>query len=249
MERRLQDRTEPMSRDSLLFMSETVRVIRRLRERARAGRADIFRKHFALTPSTTVLDLGSADGSHIAQVIRKTPIKPENVFIADIRHSVVLEGQRKFGFTPVYIPKHGRLPFENKAFDVVFSSSVIEHATGPKTEMQRLRGQAFRTRAISAQQEFAAEIRRLGNGYFVQTPNKWFPIESHSLLPLVGYLPHELLVPILSLTNRFWIKKTILDWRLLTEAEMKALFPDAQILAEKFMGLTKSLIALKPLNR
>jgi len=224
------------------------RRVRRIRQDARAVRDQIFLKHFTLTPSTTVLDLGSGDGSHIARMVSRTKINPANIFIADILEAAISAGQRKFGFTPVLIPEHGRLPFDDKSFDVVFSSSAIEHVTVAKQEIWKLSsGRKFSARAMLTQQQFAADIRRIGKTYFVQTPNKRFPIESHSWLPLLGWLPRNLLLPTLTLTNQFWIKKTMPDWRLLTKGEMKTLFPDAQIVTEHFLGLAKSFIALKPL--
>jgi Methyltransferase domain len=221
-------------------------AVRRLRYRARAERARLFLKHFTLTPSTTLLDLGSGDGSHIAQVVSKTKMQPRNVYIADIDRRAISTGQQKFKFTPILIPEYGRLPFDDKSFDVVFSSSVIEHvAVEGQQAWTIVSGRKFRARAMVAQRQFAAEVRRIGKGYFVQTPNKWFFIEPHSWLPLVGWLPRELLLPTLALTNRFWVKKTTPDWRLLTKGDMQSLFPDAQILSERFTGLTKSYIAIK----
>ncbi len=93
--------------------------------------------------------------------------------------------------------------------------------------------------------EFAAEIRRLGKCYFVQTPCKSFPIESHTWLPLAGYLPRRVLLPLLRLSNSFWPKKTAPDWNLLSPAEMLVLFPDSEAVEERLMGLRKSIMAVK----
>ena len=67
-----------------------------------------------------------------------------------------------------------RLPFPDKSFDVVFSNSVIEHLGDPRKHEQ-----------------YAREIARVGVRYFVQTPNRWFPIEPHLLTPLVHFLPRD----------------------------------------------------------
>ena len=64
------------------------------------------------------------------------------------------------------------LPFRDEAFDVVFSNSVIEHV-----------GDA------ASQRRFAREVARVGRAYWVQTPNRWFPVEQHLLTPLVHWLP------------------------------------------------------------
>src|SRR5580692_6583772 len=62
------------------------------------------------------------------------------------------------------------LPFDDGEFDLVYSSSVIEHV------------------APERRAAFAAEIRRVGRGWFVQTPAASFPLEPHSLLPAAHWL-------------------------------------------------------------
>ena len=71
------------------------------------------------------------------------------------------------------------LPFGDEDFDLVYCSSVIEHVAPPR-------------RAA-----FAAELRRVGRGWFVQTPARSFPIEPHSLLPAAHWLPP-------GLRRRYW---------------------------------------------
>lgn len=65
------------------------------------------------------------------------------------------------------------LPFADDEFDLAYSSSVIEHLP-PGTRAG-----------------FAAEVRRVARGYFVQTPAYGFPIEPHSLLPVAHWLPRS----------------------------------------------------------
>ena len=129
------------------------------------------------------------------------------------------------------------LPFRAGSFDIVYSNSVIEHV-GDDGDIQA----------------FANEVRRVGKVYYVQTPNRWFPVEPHYLTPLIHLLPKR------------WHKKLIRNWsvwgwlnrpsmheaeqfadgiHLLTRADMRSLFPDAVILRERALGLTKSLIAVR----
>ena len=214
--------------------------------RARARRAATFRQSFSLTSATRILDLGSETGANIHAVLQGTEVRPENVHIADIDPDAVDLGRQRYGFVPVAIDETGRLPFPDGYFDIVYCSSVIEHVTVPKARVWELRsGAQFRREARERQRVFAAEVRRLGRQYFVQTPYRHFPIESHSWLPFVAWLPRWALVPLLGLTNRFWVKQTSPDWYLLDRAEMASLFGDARIVSERFLMMTKSLMAVR----
>jgi SAM-dependent methyltransferase len=118
-----------------------------------------------------------------------------------------------------------RLPFDDAAFDLAYSSSVVEHV-----EPER--------RAA-----FAAEVRRVARGWFVQTPAWSFPIEPHALLPFAHWLAPTLRRP-------YWRLGAAGAWEdihLLRRAELAALFGEP-ILAERFGGLVKSWIALRPVG-
>jgi Methyltransferase domain len=65
------------------------------------------------------------------------------------------------------------LPFEDKSFDYVHSSAVLEHV-----------GSSFN------QKRMIEECLRVARkGVCLTTPNRWFPIEFHTQLPLVHWLP------------------------------------------------------------
>ena len=132
------------------------------------------------------------------------------------------------------------LPFRDGAFDIVFSNSVIEHVGGPERQRQ-----------------FATEIARVGRAYWVQTPNRWFPVEPHLLTPFLHWLPKRQRAAIArrftvwqcitrpSADRReFYIEHFLRDIRLLGPAETKALFPGARLVRERFLGIAKSLIAI-----
>lgn len=235
-----------MNRKTSYIIEESEGVIGRLRAGFRQRRAKIFRDNFDLTPETRVMDLGGWNGTYMHAILENSPVLPANVFVADISELAVNEAAARYGFTPVVIPEVGQLPFPDKFFDIVFCSSVIEHVTVPKEKVWTIvSGQCFRDAAKSHQNEFANEIRRLGKGYFVQAPYRWFPIETHSWLPFVSYLPRRFQVPLFKFTNLFWIKKTLPDWYLPTIEDMENYFPDASILREHALGMTKSLIAYR----
>jgi SAM-dependent methyltransferase len=121
-----------------------------------------------------------------------------------------------------------QLPFEDASFPLAFSSSVIEHVP------ERL------------QAAFASEIRRVGQRYFVQTPNKWFPIEPHYQFPFFQFLPERVQRWLNSRYTLGWQQKG--SWEeitLLSARDMRRLFPDAEIHRERLLGFTKSLMAVR----
>ena len=115
-----------------------------------------------------------------------------------------------------------RLPFGDCEFDVVYSSSVVEHLAPP------------------ARVGFAREIRRVGRTYWVQTPAFSFPVEPHALLPFAHWLPP-------GVRRRYWRLGVAGGWEeiaLLRRGELAALFPDGEVLAERVGPVAKSWIAI-----
>lgn len=228
------------------LMNPITKAVKTFSKKAREKRATIFRNSFLFDENTKILDLGSETGSNIHSVLQGTPVKPENIYIADIDTSLIEKGVNAYGFVPVLISESEQLPFEDGFFDIVYCSSVIDHVTIAKEQVWSLySGKTFKEKSFNRQKVFANEIRRLGKQYFVQTPYKYFPIESHSWLPFIALLPRRVLILVLKFTNMFWVKKTSPDWHLLNRSQMSSLFGEANIVAEKSIGLTKSIMAIK----
>jgi hypothetical protein len=131
----------------------------------------------------------------------------------------------------------GALPFANREFDVVFSNSAIEHAG-----------------TWERQVAFAAEVQRVGRKFWVQTPAYEFFIEPHLLAPFIHWLPVRWQRRFIrNFTWWGWLVRPpapdvdafLAEVRLLTRPEMRKLFPDCRILEEKFLGMTKSYIAVR----
>jgi len=125
--------------------------------------------------------------------------------------------------------------FADESFDLCFSNSVIEHVG-----------------TLYDQVYMAREIRRVARGYFVQTPNKWFPLEPHFLVPFWQFFPSWLRARLLMKRDLGYVgqvqdyllaKATVESIRLLTAHEMRWLFPNGEIYREKVGPLTKSLVA------
>jgi len=221
-------------------------IVNKLRAIARKKRKEIFTNEFTINNDTKILDLGANDGSYIDFILQGSDYEPSNVYIADINKEGLDEAAEKFGFNAILIPESGSLPFDDEYFDIIFCSSVIEHVTANKEDIKNeMNSKIFTSIARVRQKEFSEEIKRLGKYYFVQTPNKYFFIESHSWLPLISYLPRVAQVRILKISNLFWLKKTTPDWLLLSVRDMTNLFPEARIVREKWIFFTKSIMAIK----
>jgi SAM-dependent methyltransferase len=129
------------------------------------------------------------------------------------------------------------LPFPDGSIPIVFSNSVIEHVGGPE-----------------AQARFAAELRRVGRKLWVQTPAWIFPVEPHVIALALHWLPaswYRRLVRRWSLWGWYYRPtqpeaEAFLDRiHLLTHADMVRLFPDCEILVERWMLWPKSYIAVR----
>jgi SAM-dependent methyltransferase len=113
------------------------------------------------------------------------------------------------------------LPFTDDEFALVYCSSVIEHVP------------------IGRREAFAAELRRVGRGWFVQTPAWSFPIEPHALLPIAHWLPARLRKP-------YWRLGAAGGWEeieLLRRGELERLFGRA--LPERLGPLVKSWVSIR----
>lgn len=126
--------------------------------------------------------------------------------------------------------------FSDRSFDIAHSNSVLEHVGGWENMLR-----------------FARETRRVAHGYFVQTPNFWFPLEPHCMVPAFHWLPLPVRVRLLlSLPIGLWGKVASVDAavrlaesvQLLTRTLFASLFPDAQIGDERLLFLTKSFVAM-----
>jgi hypothetical protein len=217
-----------------------------LRERARRRRAQLFHRLLAPRPDARILDLGGGAGGHIAGVLPHHD--PSRITVADIDEGSLRRARDLRGFRTVLLDEHAdRLPFSDSAFDIVFCSSVIEHVTVPRRDVYSCRsGRAFRARAHANQRLFAGEVRRVAKAYFVQTPGKYFFVESHSLLPMpIILLPRPVQIVTLRCAGRLWIKGHAPNFLLLSRRQMRELFPDADLHAERWLGMTKSIMAVR----
>lgn len=196
----------------------------------RARRMAAFEREMQPHPGVSILDVGGRP-----QTWEGSPFQSRVVILNDPRDADAFGDPRCLGGDGC------ALPFADQSFDIVFSNSVIEHVGSPERQRQ-----------------FAAEIARVGKRYWVQTPNRGFPVEQHLFTPFLHWLPASLkrwvaprftvwaVVSGASKDRRDWYVQHFLnDIRLLNAADLALLFPGARIIRESFCGMSKSLIAIR----
>jgi len=190
-----------------------------------------------------IVDLGGGDGSFMELFGEKKG--DYNILVADISKSAIEKAKKK-GFKTLLLKDSGPLPFNDKEVDIIFCNSVIEHYTIPKTIIwSTTNGDRFKSEALKAQSFLASEIERTSKRYFVQTPSKSFPIESHTFFPFTEKLSRPYQIHLIKFLNKFWVKKTSPDWYLLNNSEMNFLFPNGNIIQKKWLGFSKEIIAYR----
>ena len=192
------------------------------------------RKFFQLlqpTQHTDILDVGGLprlwDGAPVeapTTIVNLEPLPPHEAYF--------LKPNQKF------VQGNGtRLAWPDQSFDIVFSNSVIEHLGTWENQIA-----------------FAGECRRMGKAYWIQTPAREFPVEPHFLTLILHWFPRSLQKKLLRWFSLWgWLARpqpgavaaAVEEVRLLTLQELKSLFPDGKILAERWLGLPKSYIAYR----
>jgi len=128
------------------------------------------------------------------------------------------------------------IEFANNSFHIAHSNSVIEHVGNDENRIK-----------------FSNEIKRVAKKYYQQTPNFWFPIEPHFLMPFFHWLPKPVRIWMLLHFDLGWYKKAkdkkqaksyLDDSRLLTKKEFLSLFPESEIYKERFLFFVKSFVLI-----
>jgi SAM-dependent methyltransferase len=189
-----------------------VRLADAISLRSRQRKLDLFLAELRPTSDTTVLDVG-VDEISLGEEGGESGCSTHNFFEerypwpGRITALGLHDGTRFRARYPRIEYVQGdacALPFDDASFDVVFSNAVIEHVGDREHQLQLVR-----------------EALRVGRRLFLTTPNRWFPVEVHTRLPLVHWLPDELAHRAYAWSGKGWAK----DNHLLGASDLRALFP------------------------
>lgn len=195
----------------------------------RQKRMQRFLDRFPLTPQTTLVDLGGRP-----EFWRSVTPMPA-ITLVNIEQGI--DRKPRPPGMQLLMASALEVPLPDQSFDIAFSNSVIEHVG-----------------TWENQQRFASELRRLGRGFWMQTPAKEFPVEPHYVAPFIHWMPRGVQRRLLrNATPWGWgerpspeqVEAKLDEIRLLTGREVRQLFPDCEMIVERFMGMPKSYIVFR----
>lgn len=197
-----------------------------LAARMRSRRSAALLRAFPSLGSYRVLDLGGTRNWWST-----SPVMPAHVTLVNLDITPSEDAQ----FTEIRGDACSLTRAEVGDFDLVFSNSVIEHVGG----YQRRRA-------------FAEVAQGLAPRWWIQTPYRYFPVEPHWVFPGHQFLPLRARVAVAERWHLGHMRSSsreeaIADclWtKLLSDTELGSLFPGSRIWHERFLGLTKSLVAI-----
>jgi len=197
--------------------------------RVRQKMFQTFMDYFQPGPEIAILDVGVTSNDTYQESNYFEPLYPYPHRITCVGTEDVSHVEARYaGLRYQRVEPSQALPFDAGAFDIVFSSAVIEHV-GDRV----------------AQASFVRELCRVGRGFCVTTPNRWFPMEHHSGLPLVHLLLVNVHRSLLRHTRyRYWTQEENLN--MLSEAELAKLFPQGWPMTIKrirIAGVCSNLVA------
>jgi hypothetical protein len=196
--------------------------------RARRRRWSEFERRFPDIGEMSVIDLGGTSAYWTSSPTRPGSLTLLNLFSQEPPWA---DG------TNVIVGSACEPPPElaGQKYDLVVSNSVIGSVGGH--EMRR---------------RFSGVVFQLGQHHWIQTPNRYFPIDPVFLFPLFAVLPFRARCAV-SRRWPFGIRQAesyeaaaeyVLTLEFLTEAELRHYFPNDDIWRERFAGFTKSLVAI-----
>lgn len=189
---------------------------------------DLFIKELKPDLSVRIVDVGvtpdeSLPESNFLEKWYPYPHKLVATSIEDVSH--LTKNHKKIFFVQT---EKLFLPFADKTFDIVFCAAVLEHVG-----------------CTEKQKRFISELLRVGKTFFLLTPNRFFPIEFHTLLPLIHWFPQKY--------HQFFLRKMKLDFwaetgnlNLVSAGTLKQLFPlgiQVNIKRIRLMGMVSNLAA------
>ena len=163
--------------------------------RARRSMFDLFMMELKPNSNSKIIDVGiSLKENEVANFLEKNYPWKKNISCAGLGYKsefkLIYPGLKYYK-----IEANKRLPFTDNQFDIAYSSAVIEHVGGAKERIF-----------------YISEMIRISKAIIITCPNRFFPIEHHTSLPLLHFSPYLFRKLLQHTWLRRWANPKLLDF-------------------------------------
>lgn len=196
----------------------------------RTRKYELFLNTFRPTSTSSILDVGFNNEEHspVDNFLERNYPYPQNITALGVEGIDLFNERYPEVKTVIYDGR--RYPFLDKSFDIGWSNAVIEHVGNKEYQLLFLR-----------------EICRTCHSIYITTPNRYFPIELHTRIPLLHWLPKKIFDRVISVTSKKWAAGDYMN--LLSYRQIKSLLrevgiTDYKINRNRFLGFTMDFCIL-----
>jgi SAM-dependent methyltransferase len=168
-----------------------------------------FIKIFSPDAQTRILDIGIENAVHPwSNFLEEHYPYQYNIIALSIEE--FKQFNQKYPLVQMVIYQGDIFPFRDKSFDIAWSNAVLEHVGD-----------------TAAQVLFLKEIHRCSKKAFITTPNRYFPVELHTRIPFLHWLPKTTFDRFLKKIGQGWASGNYMN--LLRLSQLKSLLTQAGI--------------------
>jgi SAM-dependent methyltransferase len=197
----------------------------RISAKSRAQKYDFFMTTLKPLATESILDVGAnaVEYSDTDNYLEKHYQYPANITVVSLDDTSSLK--TLYPDITLIQADGTKLPFRESQFSIAYSNAVIEHVGDNESQLA-----------------FLKELYRVSTRGYLTTPNRHFPIEVHTRVPLLHLLlPKSLFDRFLRLIGKDWAAGDYMN--LLTKSDIIGLLNDAEIphyhiTHNRFFGLT-----------
>lgn len=203
-------------------------LIDNIREQSRKSKLNQFFTFLKPTPDSTILEVGVTNEEYSPTdnfFVKHYPYGHKNITVLGIGDLSKFE----IKYPDISVTSYdGKIfPFKNNQFDIAHSNAVIEHVG-----------------SFEAQELFLKEMTRVSKRGMLTTPNRHFPIEVHTKVPIFHWMGKKYFDCFLKLIGKKWATGDYMN--LLTEKDLRLLVESAginnhRIIRNRVMGFTMTL--------
>lgn len=151
-------------------------VFEKIMNNARNEFFNILKKNTKYTKKKSIIDIGTTPSLDDVQniILSKTKDNKNITCLSNLNCKILLKKYPNIKKILIGDGRNNNLP--NNSFDIVYSNATIEHVGSYKNQLL-----------------FIKECVRISKKYvFIQTPNRFYPIDFHTILPFIHWLPKNI---------------------------------------------------------